>query len=104
MKRWHCLGILLLTASLGLGCARRTDPEPTQPEPCSPAWHSAVEARVPTGDGHGHGPDLGSAEWQSVVEFKLGVRGQAEVPARDSRAWCRYIEHLLEAGAGGAQE
>lgn len=104
MKRWRGLCLLLLTASLGLSCARPADPEPTQPEPCSSAWHQAVEARVPTGDGRGHGPDLGSFEWQSVVEFKLGVRGHAEVPARDSIAWCRYIEHLLGTGAGGAGE
>ena len=60
MTRWRCLCLLLLTASLGLSCARRADPEPPRPEPCCSAWYQAVEARVSTGDGRGHGPDLGS--------------------------------------------
>jgi hypothetical protein len=39
-------------------------------------------------------------EWQSVVEFKLGIRGSPEVPSRETDEWCRYIdEKIRESGA-----
>ena len=58
---------------------------------CSNEWYLLVEQRVSTGDGQGHGPDLGSIEWRSTVEFKLGVRGKPEVPPVASTQWCSYI-------------
>jgi hypothetical protein len=62
---------------------------------CNAAWYRSIEAKVPTGDGQGHGPDVGSDEWKSVVEFKLGIRGDPAVPSRDSEAWCRYIDQIV---------
>jgi len=62
-----------------------------------PQWFKTIEAAVSTGDGHGHGPDLGSEEWQSVVEFKLGIRDRSDTPARSTTAWCRYIDSLVVA-------
>jgi hypothetical protein len=50
---------------------------------------------VTTGDGQGHGPDIGSDEWRSVVEFKLGIRGNPAVPSRASREWCHYIDEQV---------
>ena len=44
----------------------------------------------------GHGPDIGSGEWKSVVEFKLGIRGNPDVPDRDSQEWCSYIDALIQ--------
>lgn len=67
---------------------------------CSESFYRQVEERVPTGDGQGHGPDVGSGEWKSVVEFKLGIRGEPGVPSRDSDAWCRYIGQILQSEAG----
>lgn len=66
-------------------------------KPCSEAWNRAVEATVATGDRNGHGPDIGSDEWKSVVEFKLGVRGNSLVPPRTEAAWCGYIDSLTRA-------
>jgi hypothetical protein len=43
----------------------------------------------------GHGPDPGSEEWRSVVEFKLGIRDQPGVPDRNSQAWCEFIDERL---------
>jgi hypothetical protein len=43
----------------------------------------------------GHGPDIGSLEWQSVIEFKLGLRGDPDVPPRGSQRWCAYIDQRL---------
>jgi hypothetical protein len=65
------------------------------PPPCSGAWNDYVETRLTTGDGMGHGPDIGSDEWQSVVEFKLGLRDHADVPDRASKQWCIYIDQQI---------
>jgi uncharacterized protein len=62
---------------------------------CSDSWYRMIDGKVPTGDGQGHGPDVGSDEWKSVIEFRLGVRGTSEVPRRDSESWCRYIDQLV---------
>jgi hypothetical protein len=63
---------------------------------CSSEWYQYIEETVTTGDDHGHGPDAGSDEWRSVIEFKLGIRGTSTIPQRDSEAWCRYIDHLVQ--------
>jgi len=63
---------------------------------CGDAAHRAIEKKLPSGDGQGHGPDIGSDEWKSVIEFKLGVRGKAGVPGRETDAWCRYVERLID--------
>ena len=67
----------------------------SSPEHCSERWVEFVESRVATGDGQGHGPDPGSVEWQSGVEFKLGVRDDPGVPDRTSDEWCDYIDELV---------
>ena len=68
------------------------------PDLCSDAWYRSIEEQVPTGDGRGHGPDIGSDEWKSVVEFKLNVRDKPGIPDRDSQSWCRYIDELVHSG------
>ena len=82
--------LLLLTAQSPLLLAGA---EPG--EPCSETWYQYIEAKVISGDGQGHGPDLGSDEWKGVVEFKLGIRGQDGLPSRDSQAWCDLIDQLV---------
>jgi len=71
---------------------------------CTQEWYRFIEGKVATGDDQGHGPDLGSIEWQSVVEFKLGIRGKVEVPQRDSNAWCRYIDQRVRSIRMGGSE
>lgn len=66
---------------------------------CSDAWNLMIDAKVTSGDGQGHGPDIGSDEWKSTIEFRLGVRGKPDMPPRDSENWCRYIGHLVTARA-----
>ena len=39
-------------------------------------WARGVAARFPVGDAQVHGPDLGSAEWRTAVEEKIGGRGE----------------------------
>lgn len=74
---------------------RETAPPSTGPRPCSRQWQLAVDRKLQTGDADGHGPDVGSMEWRSVVEFKLGVRGNPDVPSRATVEWCRYIDRLM---------
>ena len=64
---------------------------------CTPEWYALVERRLGSGDGQGHGPDPGSEEWKGVVEFRLGIRGQPDLPARDTDAWCVYIDERMRA-------
>ena len=73
----------------------RSEPGPTSPRPCSATWQQRVEGAIETGDAQGHGPDIGSAEWRSVVEFKLGIRDDPAVPAVDSDDWCGYIDEVM---------
>ncbi|GAA0791478.1 MULTISPECIES: hypothetical protein [Pseudomonadati] len=63
---------------------------------CSEVWYQQVEKQLLSGDGQGHGPDLGSDEWQSVIEFKLGIRGDKTVPQRNTDAWCTFIDERLQ--------
>ncbi|MCP4469261.1 MAG: hypothetical protein GY815_01000 [Gammaproteobacteria bacterium] len=62
---------------------------------CSLERFQFVEKRLVSGDGQGHDPDPGSEEWRSVVEFKLGIRGQADLPGRDTGDWCQMIDRLV---------
>ena len=62
---------------------------------CTDEWYQFVEEHISTGDGQGHGPDLGSSEWRSVVEFKLGIRDDPKVPPIDSAQWCCYINERV---------
>jgi hypothetical protein len=64
-------------------------------QPCSEQWFQHVEEKLQTGDSEGHGPDLGSSEWRSVVEFKLGIRGDPGVPHRETDKWCTYIDERV---------
>jgi len=101
MLKW--LAVLVLIAHLPACAGEPGGASAPRPQPCSDAWYRHVESSVPTGDGQGHGPDPGSDEWKSVIEFRLGIRGKAGVPARDSEAWCRHIDRLVGAAdpAGG---
>lgn len=85
-------------AILGLlGCVATPETRSqTLPSPCTGAWYRYVEQRVGSGDGYGHGPDVGSSEWKSVIEFRLGIRGLSTLPDPQSRAWCEYIDTVLE--------
>lgn len=100
MNRYPLLSLIVVAA-----VAQVTDSlKPTRAaQPlCSDAWYRAIDEKVQTGDGQGHGPDIGSDEWKSVIEFKLEVRGNPNVPKRDSEDWCRYIDQIVsERGLAG---
>lgn len=77
---------------------REFDPESSGeggPQACTEAWFWLVESIVTSGDGLGHGPDLGSDEWKSTVQFKLGLRDDAAAPPIASTAWCQYIDAAI---------
>lgn len=88
------LGLLLLN-----GCSETARvPAESQviPVQCGHSQYQAIDQRLSSGDGHGHGPDIGSDEWKSVIEFRLGVRGQPQVPPRQSAEWCDFVFQSLQ--------
>lgn len=72
------------------GCSSIEEPT-VKIKACTDEWYAAVEKKTMTSDGQGHGPDLGSLEWRSVIEFKFGIRGKVNIPPRNSEVWCDYI-------------
>jgi hypothetical protein len=55
---------------------------------CSDTWYQFIEDAVVSSDNQGHGSDIGSDEWKSMIEFQLGIRDEPNLPDRDSDAWC----------------
>ena len=89
-------GYLFFLSVIPIALSACATPSQTRPYAlCSTAWYEHVETTLVTSDGHGHGPDLGSVEWKSVVEFKLGVRGKSTTPNVDSQEWCAFIDNQL---------
>ena len=66
------------------------------PVPCTEPWFWELETRFGTGDGMGHGPDMGSDEWKSVIEFKLGIRDDPAVPDVTSARWCSWVDRYVD--------
>ncbi len=62
-----------------------------------------VETLTNTADGWGHGPDIGSDEWQSVIEFRLGL-DPSDIPERRTSAWCEYIDRKIKQPVAGQME
>lgn len=87
--------ILLLSISLlFIGCVNKKQ-EKQKEQDCTQNWYKKVESRIPTGDEHGHGPDIGSLEWKNVVEKRIGISGNKIVPNISSKQWCTYINKIL---------
>lgn len=82
---------IILFISLASGCAA-IDKQASKNQECTEDWYTLLESKVSTGDGHGHGPDIGSMEWRSAIEFKLGIRGDSNIPSLETDAWCHYID------------
>ncbi|WP_095048495.1 MliC family protein [Pseudomonas sp. Irchel s3h9] len=78
--------VLLLVSVTGIAQAQSL---------CSTTWYQSVEKVLHTADTQGHGSDLGSNEWKSVIEFKLGVRDRPDVPERSSEQWCQYVDQQI---------
>ena len=93
-RRLSTFNWLLLSVFAVVGCSHH-QVYSSPPEPCSEQWVEFVGSRLATGDGQEHGPDPGSVEWRSVVEFRLGARDDPGVPDRTSDEWCDYIDELV---------
>lgn len=93
MNRWLAMFLIVAAAYAEAGNGEKSLLETRII--CSDSWERFIEENVPTGDGLGHGPDVGSDEWKSVVEFELGIRDKPDVPKRDSENWCRYIDQIV---------
>lgn len=96
LTRRQKLSVLIALAVANSGCIENKESNTGQ-QVCSNDWYLLVEKQISTGDSQGHGPDLGSTEWRSTIEFKLGVRGQPGIPALETEQWCSYInEHFIK--------
>jgi uncharacterized protein len=95
MNKWSLLFFVgaAACAEAGEGVSMR----PEMGAPCSDMWYRWIEEKVSTSDGRGHGPDIGSDEWKSVVEFKLGIRGNPDVPDIKTQDWCPYVDEMVRA-------
>ncbi len=91
-----CGPIRLILAIIFLSACTSTQTSAECPEPRSIVWFERLEGQYHTGDGAGHGPDIGSDEWKSVIEFKLGIRDRADVPNLQSPEWCTYIDDYIK--------
>jgi len=87
---------ILFVVTIVFGCSPHTPP-PKISNVCTNEWFAYIESQLVTGDSQGHGPDLGSYEWRSVVEFKLGIREDNKVPELNTEKWCVYIDDLVNA-------
>ena len=93
MSRWIAVSIIFVAVCAQAGDDYRSSM--AAETLCSDSWNQFIEKKIPTGDDRGHGPDVGSGEWKSVIEFKLGIRDKPGLPDRDSEAWCRYIDQIF---------
>lgn len=89
------LAFILVTSCFILSACQKETPQSDISVLCTQTWYESVESTISSGDGMGHGPDIGSDEWRSVIEFRLGIRGNADVPDRSSDEWCGYIDGLI---------
>jgi len=95
MKRLRAFYLCSLLCFLS-ACLGQATIQTETPDLCTESWYRAVESTIPSGDGMGHGPDVGSEEWKSVIEFKLGLRGNPTAPDRNSPEWCNYIDEVMK--------
>ena len=93
MTRW--LAIFVIAAVACVQANKVRSPNPEAPVLCSDSWYRMIEEKVTTSDDQRHGPDVGSDEWKSAIEFKLGIRGREGLSSRNSEAWCRYIDQVV---------
>ncbi|MEP7187138.1 MAG: hypothetical protein ABI767_15005 [Rhodanobacter sp.] len=59
----------------------------------SSPWFSWVGRTLDIDDGHGHGPDPGSDEWNRAVQKKLGEEAPQSLPG--SPEWQQSVDALL---------
>lgn len=90
MNKYLALSLTLIIATTVAGCSGSYKPE-VETQGCTDEWYDSIDKKISTGDNQGHGPDVGSLEWRSVIEFKLGIRDDNNVPPLDSVQWCDYI-------------
>jgi len=102
MYRWLVIALIVVAACVQAGNSGELVPETRVT--CTDSWYRYIEEQVTTGDGQGHGPDIGSDEWKSVIEFRLGIRGKPDLPARNSEDWCIAIDGIVRGGGTASED
>lgn len=86
------------SADISLTTANSTlsaSPAPAAVRLCDDEWNAWVERAVGSDDGQGHGPDIGSAEWQHTITFRLKLTAD-NLPPLGSQAWCQLIDQTIK--------
>jgi len=102
MDKWIAAFIIFAAV-----CAQASDEHQSSMEAgvhCSDSWYRFIDDTVATSDDQAHGPDVGSDEWKSVIEFKLGIRDDPNLPDRNSEAWCRCIDQIVRERAPASSQ
>lgn len=72
----------------------RAQAEATANAPLGSAqWYAWVDRTLAIGDGEGHGPEHGSAEWNRAVQQRLGQEAPQQSPG--TPAWQQAVDALL---------
>lgn len=101
MVKINTIVLLITLGTSALLAACNSTPDASVSNLCSSDWYHQIEKKLQSADGQGHGPDIGSDEWKSVIEFKLGLRGSANVPAKNSAQWCDFINNQINNSLSG---
>lgn len=72
-------------------CVSKLNDKASDDELCPRAIIELIESGVIVGDFEGHGPDVGSPEWYSVVERRLGIEDSASMHKKGTKGWCSYV-------------
>lgn len=85
--------LILLAILICASCINK----PTQQTPlCSKQTLQNIEQVLSSGDLQGHGPDIGSAEWMSAIEFKLGIKTGYKFTSHVPQGWCDVIIKAMD--------
>lgn len=85
---------LVLASSLSLANTADVGISGEQLKPCSDDWNQWIEEKVGTQDKDGHGPDIGSQEWQQTIQFRLKLNAK-QVSRLGSEKWCNEIDAMV---------
>jgi len=82
---------LIITLNWLTACSAPDPVKENADQPCAQWQIDLIESKLITHDSQGHGPDVGSTEWFSVVERRMGIEGVHTVPSKKTRQWCEYV-------------
>lgn len=94
------LSVMLFSVTMLLsGCQLRTENDANSPAlPTTPAlgsadWQQWVDTNIQSGDGQGHGPDIGSEEWCGTIDHRIFRGSTGLTPCSDE--WNQKVTEVI---------